>query len=133
MDINANRFSTPVVTGTPTAAPAARERQGAGAPGTAAETGKSFYEVLQAQRGLRFSKHAVNRVAQRELALSPNELARLKEGVRIADEKGLKDTLILIDRTAFIVNVKNNTVITAVHNTDLKGNVFTNIDGTVIM
>ena len=98
---------------------------------------ESFSQVLdtllQEQEGVSFSKHAAQRAAQRSIDLSADNIARLNAGVRLAEEKGLGDTLILVDKTAFVVNVPNNLVITAVHGTDLDGNVFTNIDGTVIM
>lgn len=45
----------------------------------------------------------------------------------------MKDSLILVDNMAFVVSVKNNVVITAVNNEELKENVFTNIDGAVIV
>jgi len=48
-----------------------------------------------------------------------------------ADAKGVKDTLIVMDRIAFVVNVKNRTVITALNSSEMKENVFTNIDGAV--
>ena len=98
---------------------------------------ESFSQVLdtllQEQEGVSFSKHAAQRAAQRSIDLSADNIARLNAGVRLAEEKGLNDTLILVDKTAFVVNVRNILVITAVHGTDLDGNVFTNIDGTVIM
>ena len=98
---------------------------------------RPFADVLQEQlgpnTGVSFSKHAVQRAAQRSIDLSPSNLSRLNEGVRLAGQKGLNDTLILIDQTAFLVNVPNNKVITAVNGSDLTGNVFTNIDGTVII
>ena len=98
---------------------------------------ESFSQVLDTllleQEGVSFSKHAAQRAAQRSIDLSADNIARLNAGVRLAEEKGLNDTLILVDKTAFVVNVPNNLVITAVHGTDLDGNVFTNIDGTVIM
>ena len=58
---------------------------------------------------------------------------RLKSYYPIASEKGLDDTLILVDKSAYIVSVKNNTVITTVSNEELVGNCFTNIEGTVIV
>ena len=60
-------------------------------------------------------------------------MERLNSGVKIAREKGLDDTLILVDSAAYIVSVKNNMVITTVSNQELIGNCFTNIDGTVIV
>ncbi|MFV0498335.1 MAG: TIGR02530 family flagellar biosynthesis protein [Candidatus Fimivivens sp.] len=97
----------------------------------------SFQSLLQQQlqqnAGVAFSKHAVSRVAQRDIALTDNSLERLSQGVKIAQEKGLDSALILIDKTAFIVSALNNKVITTVGESDLTGNVFTNIDGTVII
>ncbi|RPF48393.1 flagellar operon protein [Hydrogenoanaerobacterium saccharovorans] len=126
-----NRFT--VVTGTPQT-PATHDNQ----PKTGSQPeGVSFRDILQQQiranSSLEFSKHAVNRVVQRNIDISESKMARLNEGVRMAEEKGLNEPLILVDSTAFIVNVKNNTVITTVSSNDLKGNVFTNIDGTVII
>ena len=83
--------------------------------------------------GVEFSKHAAQRIEQRQIEISADSLHRLNEGVRIAQQKGLDDTLILIDKTAFIVSAQNNKVITTVSENDIKGNVFTNIDGTVIV
>ena len=65
--------------------------------------------------------------------MSTENLERLNEGVKLAEEKGLDDTLILLDEAAFIVSVKNNTVITTVNKDEMTGNVFTNIDGTVVI
>jgi uncharacterized protein len=56
-----------------------------------------------------------------------------KTRASVAREKGLDDTLILVDQSAYIVSVKNNTVITTVSNDELVGNCFTNIEGTVIV
>ena len=125
-----NRF--PVVTGKPQAQPPKIPAQ----PQAAENTGVSFRETLEAmesQRQIAFSKHAAQRVAQRGIALTESSLSRLEEGVRLAESKGLDDTLILVDSTAFLVSVKNNKVITTVNHDELKGNVFTNIDGTVIV
>lgn len=130
-DINFNRFSVPIVTGTvqPGVKPVST--------GTPAPGATPFDEILrqriQQTNVPEFSKHAAARVAQRNIELSESSLNRLSQGVRLAEQKGLNDTLILIDRTAFIVSVKNNTVITTVNGDELNGNVFTNIDGTVII
>lgn len=103
---------------------------------SSAET-PSFQELLRQAvengGGVEFSKHAAQRIEQRSIEMSADSLQRLNEGVKIAQQKGLDDTLILIDRTAFIVSAQNNKVITTVCENDIKGNVFTNIDGTVIV
>lgn len=132
-NINWNRLNTPIVTGTP------QIQRPSIAKGTNSETqnGPSFQSILnnnlQQESGLTFSKHAAARAEERNIDLSETNMARLQEGVRLAEAKGLNDTLILIDKTAFLVNIKNNKVITTVSHEDLKGNVFTNIDGTVVI
>lgn len=128
-DFALRRLSVPITTGTPQAARSSgiAERR---------DADDSFRNVLESKlqgSGVEFSKHAVNRVVERNIDLSESSLGRLGEGMRIAQEKGMNDTLILIDRTAFIVNVKNNKVITTVNGDELKGNAFTNIDGAVIV
>ncbi len=81
-----------------------------------------------------FSKHALDRINQRSIDMTEgNKLERLNKAVELAQEKGANETLILIDRTAFVVNVRNNKVITTMSDSDMLGNVFTNIDSTVIM
>ena len=50
-----------------------------------------------------------------------------------ANAKGIKDSLVLIDKLAFIVNVPSNTVVTAMDQSETSENIFTNIDGAVIV
>lgn len=127
------RFSmySPVVTGTPSVT---------GTQKTTGQTkteGPSFQDVLaetlRQSSEVSFSKHAVKRVEEHGIELNDENLGRLNEGVKIASEKNLEEPLILVGSTAFLVNIPNNTVITAVDSSDMKGNVFTNIDGTVII
>ena len=99
--------------------------------------GLSFGEIWkqktkEVSKELHFSKHASNRLADRNLTLSENQLNRLSEGLKKAGEKGIKESLVMVDQLAFIVNVPNNTVITAMDQTQAKDNIFTNIDGAVI-
>lgn len=129
------RLSLPITTGT---AQPYRTDTAASSPAASTQSDSpSFQELLQKQlqqnAGVEFSKHAVSRVAQRNIELTDNSLERLNQGVKIAQEKGLDAALILIDKTAFIVSAQNNKVITTVGESDLTGNVFTNIDGTVII
>ena len=127
------RFSmySPVVTGNPTVGskqkqPAQGEAQGPSFQDVLAETLRQSSEV-------NFSKHAVKRVEEHGIELNDENLGRLNEGVKIASEKNLEEPLILVGNAAFLVNIPNNTVITAVDSGNMKGNVFTNIDGTVII
>ena len=81
---------------------------------------------------VKFSKHAMNRLSMRNIELTPDQMDRLSHGKDEAMEKGIKDSLILVDKLAFIVNVPSSTVVTAMDQTENKNNVFTNIDGAVI-
>ena len=125
-------FYTPVVTGKPQIAQTSK------AENTSENSEqKSFSEVLaetiKQSSEVNFSKHAVKRAAEHNIELNDENLSRLNEGVKIASEKNLEEPLILVGSTAFLVNIPNNTVITAVDSSNMKGNVFTNIDGTVII
>lgn len=95
----------------------------------------SFEEILkQTKRGeLKFSKHADARLQTRNINLTAEQLTRLNEGTRLAEEKGIKESLMIMDKMAFIVNVPNNTVVTAMDTETAVNNVFTNIDGAVII
>lgn len=105
-----------------------------------AKEGSSFEQILSLKNETRikqseelvFSKHAKNRLSERNIDLSDKQLERLKDGADRAEKKGIKESLVLVDNLAFIVNVKNNTVITAMDQTESNENIFTNIDGAVI-
>ena len=72
------------------------------------------------------------RLDDRNIELSDEQIDRLNEGTQKANAKGINESLVLVDEIAFIVNIKNNTVITAMDQSEAKENVFTNIDGAVI-
>ena len=103
--------------------------------------GMSFEEILQKQQvqstqttePVKFSKHAANRLNDRNIELTEEQLERLNDGTKKAGEKGIRDSLVLVDQLAFIVNTKNNTVITAMDQTEADENIYTNIDGAVII
>lgn len=131
LDFKRMQRMQPIVTGTPQAV------HGQSVQNTAnrQEEGPSFSELLSqklGEKGLTISKHAAQRAAQRGVDLDAH-IDRLSQGVQIARQKGLDDALILVDSTAFLVSARNSTVITTVGGNDLKGNVFTNISGTVII
>ena len=102
--------------------------------------GLSFQDILQqkrlfgtAQTGeLKFSKHASERLLSRSIELSDDQLKRLNDGAVKAGQKGIRDSLVIVDELAFIVNVPNQTVVTAMDSTATDENIFTNINGAVI-
>lgn len=97
--------------------------------------GFSFEEILQKQQTgeIKFSKHAANRLNDRNIELTSEQLERLSDGTRKAGEKGIRESLVLVDELAFIVNTGSNTVITVMDQAETKENIFTNIDGAVII
>ena len=93
----------------------------------------SFEAVLQGQmQELHFSQHAQQRLAQRGIELSSSQTQRLKSAVQDAAQKGGREALVLVDSLAFVVSVRNETVITAMEGDGVKSHVFTNIDSAVI-
>lgn len=101
-------------------------------------SGVSFEEILRGKQTgreseLKFSKHASMRLLERQISLTSEQSDRLLSGIAKAGEKGIKDSLVMVDSLAFIVNVPNKTVVTAMDQADAQANIFTNIDGAVIM
>ncbi len=94
----------------------------------------SFKDLLSEKLGneITFSKHANERIKERNIDVSEEVTERLNEASVQAKDKGLKNVLVMIDNQAFIISTMNNKVITAVNSQDLKENIFTNIDGAVI-
>ena len=97
--------------------------------------GRSFQEILNEQLNQRisFSKHANQRTEERNIQISATDLSRLEDACDRAQQKGIKDALIVMDDSAFIVNAQNKHVITVVDKNEMKSNVFTNIDGAVFI
>lgn len=94
---------------------------------------KKSEETASDYKDLKFSKHAAGRLVDRNIELTASQVERLSDGTRKAEQKGIKDSLVIVDQLAFIVNVPNNTVITAMDSSEAAQNIFTNIDGAVIM
>jgi flagellar operon protein len=104
-----------------------------------APSGKPFADLLREKIDeledvqLKFSAHAQSRMISRNIELSSKDLQDLSDAINRVEKKGAKESLIVLDKTAFIVNVPNRTVITAVDEESLEENVFTNIDSAVIV
>lgn len=92
---------------------------------------EKFSDVFETN--LRFSKHADERLNTRNISLTEEQIERLNDGMKKAGEKGINESLVLMDNLAFIVNVKNNTVITAMDSSNTEERIFTKIDGAVIV
>ena len=95
--------------------------------------GQVLDQVTQEHAPLKFSKHAMNRLSSRGIEMTQDQFERLNEGKLRAGQKGIKESLIMVDDFKFIVNVPNNTVVTALNGEESDGKIFTNIDGAVII
>lgn len=95
----------------------------------------SFKNTLEnvESRNLKFSKHAQARMDKRNLVLDKNDLKSLERALDKSEKKGVKEALIIMKDQAFIASVENKTIITAITNDQLKENIFTNIDGAIII
>lgn len=102
---------------------------------TNSTTGVGFENFLQQAidkgTGVKFSKHAEMRMQARNIDLTQIQKDKINNAVSMAQQKGVKDSLVILDDMAFVVNVNSKTVITAVNNNELKENVFTKIDGAI--
>jgi flagellar operon protein len=114
------------VSSVPPAGKAAAPQSSAPAAGSS-----SFADAL-ANADLKFSNHAQKRLDSRDIVLPDDGLARLSDAVQKAEKRGGKESLVLMDDLAFIVNVRDRIVVTAI-NADKRGEgVFTQIDSVVI-
>lgn len=97
---------------------------------------ESFANILNEKlqtNELSFSAHALNRLEQRNIQLNETDKSRLGDAVNKIAQKGGKDSLIMMDNVAYVVNVPNRTVVTAMDNNSLKDNIFTQIDSAMIV
>ncbi len=97
----------------------------------------SFTDILNKElensNTLQFSKHAINRMNERGIDVNQNLQNDLNAAVEKARSKGAKDVVIISPNSAFIVNVKNNMVVTTMNSAEMKENIFTNIDSAIIL
>ncbi|EGQ27383.1 TIGR02530 family flagellar biosynthesis protein [Mammaliicoccus sciuri] len=101
-----------------------------------AKPNHSFIEHLQKAtqpEKLKISKHANDRLQERGIQMTDAEWTRISEKVDEAKRKGIRESLVLTDQAALIVSAKNSTVITAMDRMEAKDQLFTNIDGTILL
>jgi flagellar operon protein len=89
----------------------------------------SFNSIFQDE--IKFSNHALKRLENRNIQLNENDINKIQDAVTKAEQKGSKDSLVMMNDTAYIVNIPNRTVVTAMPVNGSNDNVFTNIDSVV--
>lgn len=98
----------------------------------AAQTGASFDSIFREElEKVKFSNHALKRLETRNIQLSDADLTKIQDAVDKAELKGSKNSLVMMDDTAFIINVPNRTVVTTMPVKEEGDNIFTNIDSVV--
>ncbi len=90
-----------------------------------------MYKLLSTR--LKISKHASERLTERNISISEGEWQQITEKVFEAKDKGVNQPLVLLDQAALVVSAKNATVITALDRAEAKQQLFTNIDGTIVL
>ena len=80
---------------------------------------------------MELTKHARKRLHQRRINLDSEILNKLSQMADKALEKGSKDSLFLIEKFAFIVNIKNKKLVTVFNKSDIEENIITNVDSVV--
>ena len=109
------------------------QTQGAGKSSSNSEFGQLLRQTIQQKQQLVFSKHAQQRIDSRQIQISPQLMTQMNNAVEQASGKGIKDALMISGQTAFIVNVPSRTVVTTMSGQEMTNNIFTNIDGAVIL
>ena len=115
----------------PKTAPAGKTQTGSGSFGAMLQ--QRLNEKERTAQPVNFSKHALARAEQRGIELTPNLMDRLASSVEKAQEKGATNILAFDDSRAFIINIPYNRVITTMSQEEMKENIFTNIDGAVLL
>ncbi|MBP2077662.1 TIGR02530 family flagellar biosynthesis protein [Oceanobacillus polygoni] len=93
----------------------------------------SFKDILSQEQGLKISKHASQRLTERNIQIDDQQWQMIGEKVREAKKKGITDSLVVMNNAALLVNAKNHTVVTAMDRQEATSRIFTNINGTILM
>jgi flagellar operon protein len=81
---------------------------------------------------LTLSRHAQHRVDRRELTLGHEQMQRIQGAVNSAAQKGARNSVVMVDDLAVVVDIKQRMVVTAMEREGSRDRVFTNIDSVVI-
>lgn len=83
--------------------------------------------------GIKLSTHAAKRLQERNLEVDGAEFLKLKNAIGQLKNKGGKDSLVITEKAAYIVDVNNSKIVTAMDKNNMKENVFTKIDSTLFV
>ena len=89
--------------------------------------------VHQKQEGISLSTHAAKRMRERNLEMDASEYHKLKDAIGKLKSKGGRDSLVVTNKAAYIVDVGSNKIVTAIERGKMAENVFTKIDSTLFV
>lgn len=92
-----------------------------------------FKQMLSSVEGVKVSKHAELRMAERNIKVDATTWSKISDKMLEAKQKGVTDAVVLLDDYSFVVSTKNNTIITALNQTETANQIFTNINGTIVI
>lgn len=95
--------------------------------------GSLFQQQIGKANSLKISKHAQQRLNERNIAIDSGQWMSIQERVALAKQKGITDSLVVTKNAALVVSTKNNTVVTAMNRKEANTHIFTNINGTILM
>ncbi|OLO40899.1 flagellar protein [Alkalihalophilus pseudofirmus] len=97
----------------------------------------NFHDILQTEinsnQGIKLSKHAEKRLQERGISIDQDKWSLIQDKLSEAKLKGINDSLVVLSNAALVVNAKNNTVITALGREEANSQIFTNINGTILI
>ena len=92
-----------------------------------------FENVLNGEKKLKFSAHAQKRMESRNITINSDEMKKIEDSVAKLRNKGCQDSVVLSKDRAYVISIKNNTVVTIVDEGSLKDSIFTNIDSMTLV
>ncbi|WP_216827982.1 TIGR02530 family flagellar biosynthesis protein [Alkalihalobacterium elongatum] len=97
----------------------------------------NFQNILETEinssEGIKLSKHAEKRMEERGISIENNQWKVIENKLKEAKLKGVQDSLVILNNAALVVSTKNKTVITALDRTEAGKQIFTNINGTILI
>ena len=107
-----------------------------GSPGASpAVRGPAFADVLAraSEPDLTLSAHAADRLRQHGIEMPEAVRQRIAEALDVLAQKGARDAVLVAPEAAFVVNVPNRTVVTALAPSEMRDRAITQIDSALLL
>lgn len=92
----------------------------------------TFNEILKNEQ-IKMSKHAQERLLERNININVHQWEKIAHHMQQAKQKGITDSLVVLNNAMLLVSTKNNTVVTALDRNEVTNRIFTNINGTIVI